>query len=114
MGSESQSSSSYGKDSIGRFTEFQRLLSHLLTHPEASPFNPTQLAGTLHISTDHIIDYFQAVHTTFELFKTLEQQHAFKWKHVVQASAKSEALQMLTISLEDMQNFFYKSRRIWD
>jgi hypothetical protein len=107
MGSNSYSYSnkSSASDLANNFTEFQRFLSYLLSHPEASPFNPTQLAKNLRIPVDHIVDYFQSIRHTFELFKTLDQQHAFKWRHVVQSSTNSDQIQILVISKEDIQNF---------
>ncbi len=107
MGSNSYSYSNKtsASDLANTFTEFQRFLSYLLAHPEASPFNPTQLAKTLRIHVDQIIDYFQSVRHTFELFKTLDQQHAFKWHHMVQESTDAAQIQILTISVENIQNF---------
>lgn len=107
MDSKSYSSSNkaFTKDSAHTFTEFQRFLSYLLAHPKASPFNPTQLAKTLQIPFDSIIDYFQSVRHTFELFKTLDQQHEFKWHHVIQEPSNISKIQILTISVKDIQNF---------
>jgi hypothetical protein len=45
------------------------------------------------------------VHHTFELFKTLEQQHHFTWEHVVEKDAESAYIQNLEISVQDMMNF---------
>ena len=87
------------------FSKFQRFLSYLLNHPEASPFNLSDLSASFGLPLDQIIDYFQAIHQTFELFKTLEQQHQFEWKHVVDESSDIDSPQTLTISVKDMQNF---------
>ena len=105
MGSELYSTGTSGHGTSGKFARFQQFLSYLLGHPDESPFNPSKLAEILHIPIDLIAEYFQAIHHTFELFKTLEQQHNFKWEHVVERASETESIKTLIISLEDMQNF---------